>query len=192
MPKILRCLFFGLIPFVFYTTLFAAGSEPLGAGYFSLKVGNIEFTEDVWEENDIEKSYYVAIDWYGDIGSHFYVGGELGYTKSTGEKSGTDTELIFVPFEINLKYALAPVKTIQLDFGVGASYSYVEGKVAPGTIRGKADEDFLLGAQGFMNINFVFKRFFIGADAKYQVTEHVAEGLDFDNYRIGAHIGLTF
>jgi len=192
MPKILRCLFFGLISCVFYTSLYAASSEPLGAGYFSFKVGNVNFTHDVWEENDIEKGYYAAIDWYGDIGSHFYVGGELGYLKSSGEKSGTDTELIFVPFEINLKYVLAPIKTIQLDFGFGASYSYVDGKVAPRTISEKADKDFVLGAQGFMSINFVFKRLFIGAHAKYQATQYVAENIDFDNYRIGAHIGLTF
>jgi hypothetical protein len=192
MPKVLRCLFVVLITLGLNTSVYGARSETLGIANIILKFDNIEFSEDVWEENDIENSYYVAIQWYGHVAHNLYFGGELGYTESTGNVSGVDTELTFVPFGANLKYVLAISQVLQLDCGVGVSYIFIDGKVAPGTITGDADKDFLWGAQGFMSINFVFKRFFIGADATYQVTEDIAKDVNLNNYRIGGHIGITF
>jgi hypothetical protein len=192
MPKVLRCLFVVLITLGLNTSVYGARGETLGIGNFIFKVDNIKFSEDVWEENDIENSYYAAIQSYGHIAHNLYFGGELGYTKSTGNVSGVDTELTFVPFAINLKYVLAITQMLQLDFGVGGSYTFIDGQVAPGTITGDADKDHIWGAQGFMSINFVFKRFFIGADTTYQVTEDIAKDVNLNNYRIGGHIGITF
>jgi hypothetical protein len=108
----------------------------LGTGHLSIKVNQINLRDesDVWETNDLDKANFVAVDWYGYLGQKFYVGGELGYAKFTGEAAGIDTEITLIPLEFNLKYVSDVIDTIQLDFGVGASYSFLDGRVVPGTI----------------------------------------------------------
>ncbi len=198
MPKIPRCLFAGLIFFMLYASVCYASSESLGIGNFSIKVDQIQFIDDLefWEFNDIEKGYYAAIDWYGHLGRNFYFGAEVGYTSITGEAFGIDTEITVIPVEINLKYALAAIQAVQLDFGIGASHLTVYGEVIVPPMIGSINTFFhtrsIYGGQGFINFNFKFKRFFWGANAKYQITEDLVKGLNLDNYRVGVHVGLTF
>jgi hypothetical protein len=192
MSKAIRCLFVGLLICLIYTPVNGESSEPLGTGHLSIKVNQIDLRDesDIWQLNDLDTANYVALDWYGNLGQNFYIGGELGHAKFTGEAMGTSTEITMMPLELNLKYVLDLVEAIQLDFGVGVSYTYLDGKVAPGTITGIADDEFIGGAQGFVNFNFVFKRWFIGANATYQVTKKLTKGVDLDNYRYGIHVGF--
>lgn len=192
MSKILTSIVFIILITALSANAYAEDGGTLGNGYFALKVDYINFQEDIWETNDIEKSYYVAIEGYGHINHNIYVGGELGYARPTGTVSGTKTELTYIPFEVNVKYVVAIVKALQFDFGIGASAINVDWVTVPGSISGDPDEAWVLGAQGFVNFNLVIKRFFIGADAKYQVTQNAVAGTNLDNYRIGGHIGFTF
>ena len=198
MPKILRCLFVGMTFFMLYASVCCANSTSLGIGNFSIKLDRFQLIDDLefWEFNDIENGYYVAIDWYGHLGRNFYFGAEIGYTNLTGKVFGIGTELTLFPIEMNVKYALAGIQAVQLEFGLGASVLTVYGEVIAPPLIGTIEEFFhtrtIYGGQGFINLNFKFKRFFFGANAKYQITEDLAKGLNLDNYRVGAHIGLTF
>jgi hypothetical protein len=198
MPKGIRWLSVGLIISLLYTSVYAADSAPLGAGYFSIKLGQIQLIDDeeYWEFNDIEEDNYVAINWYGYLGRDFYLGLELGYAKFTGEVVGIDTDLTMIPVELNLKYVLDMTRNIQFDFGIGVGLITTYGTVIWPPLIGSIEDFFhtrsVLSAQGFADFNFKLKRFFVGAHAKYQIVEDLIDTINLDNYQVGVHIGLTF
>jgi hypothetical protein len=62
-------------------------------------------------------------------------------------------------------------------------------------------DDWLFGGQFFIDLNYKFNQWFLGINAKYQITEDFEEwghpyGLDLDhnlnNWRIGGQIGFWF
>ena len=190
---------------VLSSTAFAAEKAALGKTNFALKVESINFTEDLVEDADANSGLYVGIEAYSeltDITPNLYVGVETGYATTDGdlERSGDhyDTEATFVPIELNLKYAINASPNLVIDFGFGASYNYAAVEISePAEGESVDDDDWLFGAQVFVDLNYKINQFFVGISAKYQITENYEIGsLETDvrakNWRIGGQAGIMF
>jgi hypothetical protein len=186
------------------TTAFAAEKAPLGAGNLALKVDYINFTDSDMDHLDVDSGLYVGLEAYShlaDAAPNFYIGMEVGYASSDGDINvsgrNRDTEMTFVPIELNLKYAMNAAPNLAIDIGAGASMNYaqIEGSRASGT-TGDID-DWLWGGQIFADLNYKFNQFFIGINAKYQITENfdisdTETDVSFRNWRFGGQIGIVF
>lgn len=107
-----------------------------------------------------------------------------------------DTEVTFVPIELNLKYAFDAAPNFVVDLGAGASYNYIKGKLTVDGISGD-ENDWLLGGQVFADLNYRSGAFFLGINAKYQTTEdfeikNTGYKLSGNNWRVGGQIGIMF
>ena len=177
----------------------------LGLGNIALKVDYISFTEDDWKDLDVENGLYVGLEGYGQIASNLYLGAEIGYANPDGQVRlfnpffGTvnaDTDLTYVPVELNLKYAIEVAPNLVMDFGAGVSYNYT--KVEISALGTSADEDdWLFGGQFFADLNYKIGQFFIGINAKYQMTQDleindIDTDVSADNWRIGGQVGIIF
>ena len=190
------------------STAFAAvrgpSRAPLGYGNFALKVDYIDFTENELKDLDVDTAAYVALEGYGMIAPNLYLGIEVGYANPDGGVSGhvlgvgnghIDTEVTFVPSELNLKYAVNAAPNLVIDFGAGISTTYVEIEqtvtTRPVTIF-VSENDWLFGGQFFVDLNYTANQFFIGINAKYHLTEDFEDFTNFNNWRIGGQVGIRF
>lgn len=156
-----------------FSSICAAQKSSLGLGSLAIKLDYISFTED--EDTGV----YVGLEGYAELRPNLYLGAEVGYANSISE---TD---VFVPIELNLKYAIKATPEFVIDLGAGGSYNYVEEE--------HNDNDWLLGVQFFVDLNYTINKFFIGINAKYQQTEHYKDSSnDFNNWRFGGQIGMMF
>jgi hypothetical protein len=209
--KMKKAMLFCLIgAFVMTSTVVSAQENqekaPLGVGNLALKVDYIAFTENDLEDADIDSGLYLGIEGYGEIVPNLYLGAEVGWANPDGDVFGiVDTELTYIPVEVNLKYAAELSPQFIIDVGAGVSYNYakIELDAAIGTFEdietgeelgASIDEsEWLFGGQFFVDLNYTFDQFFLGINGKYQITE---EGDDlevsFDNWRIGGQIGFFF
>ena len=174
------------------TAAYSAERAPLGKGNFALKLDYIAFTDSHFDRGANENDgLYVGLEGYGEIYPNLYLGGEIG-TATNVDLAGE--EITFVPLELNLKYALEAAPKLVLDFGGGISYSYtkLQFQVPFGSLQQERD-DWLFGAQFFVDLTYKINWFTIGLNAKYQVTEDFRdEGLDLSNFRVGFQIGILF
>lgn len=194
-----------LVFFLMVSPAFGADKVLLGDGIVALKMAYLNLTENALEDLDNDDCFYVGLEAYNKITSNLYVGMEIGYAASEGDahvvnlelrRVRADTELTFIPIELNLKYALDLAPRLVIDFGAGASYSWMKEEIS---VRGSslAEEDWLWGGQIFAALNYKIERFFMGINAKYQFTENF-EIKDYDtdvnanNWRIGGQIGIMF
>jgi hypothetical protein len=173
------------------------GKAPLGIGNLGLKFEYIDFTENMFEDLGIEDAFYVGVEGYAEISPGVYLGAEIGYANPDGRgkigRIGMNTDLTFIPIELNLKYALKAYRNIVVDFGGGACYNYVEANVSEETKRIKSGDDWLFGGQLFLNLNYTIDQFFIGLGAKYQITDEFEDwNENFNNLRFGGKIGIMF
>jgi len=187
------------------TVVFAQEKAPLGIGNLALKVDYIAFTEDDLDDLDVDSDLYLGIEGFYEVSPNFYLGLEVGWTNPEGDVYDVDTELTYVPVELNLKYAAEVSPHFVIGFGAGVSYNYAEIELdaATGTFEdietgeelgSSVDEDeWLFGGQLFLDLNYTFDAFFFGINGKYQLTEE-GDDLDvsFDNWRIGGQIGFFF
>jgi len=183
------------------STVFAAEKATLGAGNLALKVDYIDFTDGDMGNLDVDSGLYVGLEAYShlaDTAPNFYIGMEVGYASSDGDVdssgSNRETEAIFVPIELNLKYSMNVTPNLALDLGAGPSINYA--KVEAPRLFGTED-DWLWGGQAFADLNLKINQFFIGINAKYQITENFDIGdtetdLSFRNWRIGGQAGIMF
>jgi outer membrane protein W len=193
-----------MIVFVFAsTTLYAAEKYDLGMGNVALKIDYINFTEDAFDEIDLENGVYVGLEGYYAIYPNLYLGLEAGWAGSKndddidieGETFNVDIDVTFIPVELNLKYAVALSPDWVWDIGAGVSYSYF--KIEANEIDEDVD-DWLFGGQVFTDINYkLSKEWFLGINAKYQFTDdlefdNVDTKTSADNFRVGAHVGMMF
>ncbi len=176
----------------------AQETAPLGVGNLALKVDYIAFTEDDLEDADADSGLYLGIEGFGEVTPNLYLGLEVGYAVSVeGDldieffTEDVDVEVTYVPVEVNLKYAAEVSPHFVIDFGAGVSYNYAEIEVSNG--ESDSEDEWLLGGQFFVDLNYTFDAFFLGINGKYQLTE---EGDDlevsFDNWRVGGQIGFFF
>jgi hypothetical protein len=184
------------------TVVLAQEKAPLGVGNLALKVDYIAFTDDELDDADVDSGVYAGIEGFGEVSPNLYLGLEVGYAAvSDGDweffSDEPDVELTYIPVEVNLKYAAEFSPHFIIDVGAGVSYNYAEIDV-----EGLGDEDeWLLGGQFFVDLNYTFDAFFLGINGKYQITEEfdgpdlgAGDDLDasFDNWRIGGQIGFFF
>jgi hypothetical protein len=186
---------------------------PLGLGNIALKVDYIDFTDSTLEDLDLDTSVYGGLECYGQIAPGLYLGAEVGYTNPDEETTFVDfdpflgpiavdieTEITYVPIELNLKYAIEAAPNLVFDFGAGVSMNYAELEVegsALGITIDDSEDDWLFGGQFFADLNYKFGQFFIGVNAKYQITEDfeiddIDTDTDFSNWRVGGQIGIIF
>ncbi len=169
-----------------------------GFGNVAMKVDYINFTDDLVKDFDNDKGIYIGFEGYTAIMPNVYLGAEIGYANPDGriyiDGERVDTEVTFIPIELNLKYATQAAPNLLIDFGAGISSNYVEEEEYGFNFFGSdRRDDWLFGGQFFMDINFTMNQFFIGANAKYQVTEDFKEyNYNYSNWRIGGNIGLMF
>jgi len=190
-------LFFLVTVFVVTSSIgLAAETAPLGYGNLALKVDRIWFTEDEFDDFDLESGWYVGLEGFSEVSPGLYAGLEVGWASSDGGVAvidiDVDTELTYVPVELNVKYALEVAPMFIIDWGVGVSYNYadIELKAAG---KSDSDDEWLFGGQFFVDLNYIFDQFFLSINGKYQITEEGDDvDVSFDNWRIGGQIGIFF
>ena len=205
MKKLLYAFFLVLFVIV-STSVFAAERYPLGISNVALKVDYLNFTDDVFDNIDLDEALYVGLEGYYAVMPNIYLGMEIGWAGSENDdKIGNlkvDIDITYIPIELNLKYMaeIAP----QWVFGVGGGISYNYFEIETNRIDRDAD-DWVFGGQIFAELNYKMDDFwFLGLETKYQWTEDLEfddfgiNGRDFDtktsadNWRIGAKIGFVF
>jgi len=204
----------------------------LGNFPITLKIGFINFMDEAWEEGDVKYSFYPGLEGYARVFRNLYIGGEFGYVNSEelvdaflGMPIGHNRSLTFLPIELNLKYVIEAAPSFFIDFGAGVSYSYasVQEELYLVTHYSLYDDSaWLLGGQFFVDLTYKVKRFLVGLNWKYQITQSlevdplrssellgslppslqplvpqilgfdVFDQADYSNFRIGGHIGVTF
>jgi opacity protein-like surface antigen len=172
-------------------SLFAANRIPLGSSHLAVKIAHLQFTENDFDDIGSEKGTYFGVEWFFEAVRNLYIGAEVGYTNPDGSILGVNTEVTYVPVELNLKYALEVTPQFWVCLGGGGSYNYGEVKIkAP--ISDK-ETDWMLGGQAFIDASLTFlDRFFVGLTGKYQITEKFNSQVEFNNWRVGGHFGITF
>ena len=183
---------------------------------FSVKLDYIHFSDD------IDSSYYIGLEGYKALTRHISIGLEAGYSDTDSDvpvskvdtsgvigglvDSPLDTEVVFVPIELNVKYLVHAFSHVVIDFGGGFSYIYVSEEITdyddllsdffltPDDLGTKDTlDDWLWGAQFFADLNYTVKQFFFGVNAKYQLTDKGKDiGHSYDNWRAGGQIGVMF
>jgi len=173
MKKIFLLFIFSV--FMFSTiNAYAEESIPLGRSMVALK-DYLKFTESDIKDFGTEAGPYVGLEAYARIAPNLYLGGEIGYYNSDGSVNlflydpdsdsilgfHTNTEMTYVPIELNVKYKVGDAKnTGSIVLGVGASYNYMNLEAsAPGLSID--EDDWLWGAQAFLELNLEFDRFYI-------------------------------
>jgi hypothetical protein len=170
------------------TAASAVEKAPLGKGNFAVKLDYINFTDPHFDRaGNQDDGLYLGLEGYGKISPNVYLGGEIGsgFNMEIGGE-----EITFVPVEVNVKYAKEASRDAVVDVGAGLSYSSVELQHAFGTAQ---RSDWLFGGQVFADLTYKIKRFTIGVNGKYQMTENFKdEGIDLNNFRLGVQMGMLF
>jgi hypothetical protein len=124
------------------------------------------------------------VEGFGEIVPDLYFGAEVGYA---APDEGF-LELTYIPFEINLKYAVEPASGLVVDMGGGFSFNYVEVEDFF-----TSEDDWLFGGQVFADLSYKAGVVYFGADFKLQLTEDFEDSsVDFNNWRLGGHLGIIF
>lgn len=196
-----------LVMFVFAsTTAFSAEKYPLGMSNFALKIDYLNFTDDVFDNIDLDDAIYVGLEGYYAVMPNIYLGMEAGWADAENDdKIGNikvDIDVTYIPIELNLKYVAEIAPLWVLGFGGGISYNYFE--IEANNIDRDAD-DWVFGGQVFAELNYKMSDYwFLGIEGKYQWTEDLEfddagyRGQDIetdtspDNLRFGAKIGFIF
>jgi len=182
--------------------IYAAERGPLEDLNVAVKLGYINFTESKLKNSNVDTGLYVGLEGYAEtkITPNLYIGMEVGYASPDGsvDINGThvDTEVIFFPIEINSKYAIKIIPNVVIDLGAGGSYIYVKEKATVSelgrfhTIRTK---DWLFGGQLFTDLTYKVDNYFIGINAKYQLTGNLKDSNhNYNNWRIAGQVGMMF
>jgi hypothetical protein len=174
------------------TTVYAAEKIAIGNFNVAAKVDYIRFTDGNLKDADVDNGLYVGLEAYARIVDNLYLGAEAGYAQPDGKIGTLDSELTYVPVELNIKYAVEASPNLVFDIGGGGSYNYSKFKISGDGYNDSVD-DWLFGGQVFADLNYKIDAFFIGINGKYQVTEDF-KNYDFHctNWRIGGQIGVSF
>jgi len=184
-----------ILSFVILPVAVCNAASPLGIIHFGAKVDYIEFTDSFLEDVDLKKGVYFGAEIYSIILPNIYLGLEAGYSNPSGTYLGNDTELTYVPLELNAKVAIEPVKNLALDAGAGVSVNYAELKTSIGSLPPLAEDDWLWGGQFFADINYIAGGVvYIGINGKYKFAENGLKGYDvtLSNWMVGGQIGVKF
>jgi len=176
-----------------------AKTNALGILHFGVKVDYMEFTDSVLKDADLKKGTYLGAEIYSIILPYLYLGLEAGYSNPSGTSAtilgNIDTELTYVPIELNAKVAFEPVKNLAIDVGGGVSINYAELKATAVGLTPVSEDDWLWGGQIFADINYIAGGVvYIGINGKYKIAEKGIKGYDvaLSNWMVGGQIGFKF
>ena len=172
---------------VFSTGAFAADKMTLGERNFAIKIDSIRF------DDSTDDGVYVGAEGYTEIEKNLYLGAEAGYTSNDGSVqlfgATAASDVIFIPIEMNMKYAVSVVKHLSFDFGMGGSFNFAKEELS----NGDAKDEWLFGGQFFGDINVTIGKVFLGINGKIQFTDKGKDtGKNYSNKRIGGQIGMIF
>lgn len=181
--------------FIFsFSSVYAQTDLPLGNGHAGFKVDYISFTDSILDDADIDSGIYFGLEGYMNINPNLYIGGEIGYANPDGSVNvlglSVDTELEYIPIEVNVKYVIKQGENLSVSLGGGLSYNSLDVKLSVLGVS-VSDDEWLLGGQVFADLNYMVDNYFVGAHVKYKLTEDW-DNEDYSNFRIGVHAGLTF
>lgn len=162
----------------------------------ALKAAHIGFTGDEVKKSDLGDGLYLGVEIYAPFARNLYVGGEIGYAGPEGSVvlygADVDTALTFIPFEVNMRYLRNVMSGLDVGAGAGLSYSYIEEKATTAGITVRED-DYVFGAQMFVEASYATEEGFVGLFAKYHLTEDFADSsYDYSNMRLGMQAGWFF
>lgn len=170
----------------------ASERYPLGRSNFTLKLDYFQLTNSALKGSNLDSGSYFGIEGYRSISPGLYLGGEFGWAYTDARYVNTYWQLGFYPLELNLKYAVKASRNFVIAFGGGASLNYAEARAGIWPYGGYVS-DWLFGGQVFLDLNYVSQGWFIGVNGKYQVTsDFKGRDFDFDNWRVGIHIGGNY
>lgn len=188
-----------ILSFIIVPAAVCNAGGPLGFIHFGAKVDYIQFTDNVLKDADLKKGTYFGAEIYSSLLPYLYLGLEAGYSNPSGTYTdpilgNIDTELTYVPIELNAKVAFELVKNLAFDVGGGLSINYAEMK---GSILGVpvTEDDWLWGGQVFADINYVVGGVvYIGINGKYKLAENGLKDYDvsLNNWMVGGQIGVKF
>lgn len=201
-----------LVAFCFTATSVSAQMRaPLGMGNLAIKVDYFRFTDDAAEDLGIENGVYVGLEGYASLlHPNLYFGLESGWAGTEGDVILIDNidllplpaevETTYVPIELNAKYVFEINPCWTADLGVGISMNYFKIDIDSPFLIGSLDfDDWVFGGQVFADVNYKFANYFVGANAKFQLTDDleifalgVNRGVDASNFRVGLQAGMMF
>lgn len=169
----------------------SAESALLGNNNFGLKVDYIQFFDD---NND--NSFYLGFEGYKEIAENFYLGAEAGYVSTDGNletfESDLDSDLIFIPVELNVKYVRKVFSGFVLGVGTGISCNYAKEDL-PSSYTSDTVDDWVFGGQLFADMNYTAGQFFFGIHSKVHLTDKGKDSANnYSNLRFGGQIGVMF
>jgi hypothetical protein len=179
------------------SVVLAAGNAPLGSDNLAFRLDYIAFTEHNIEDLGVDTAWLIGLEAFREVIPNLYCGFEVGYAHPNVdvEFGGIllETEVTYVPVELNLKYAVEVAPEFIIDFGAGASYNYAEFEVSLMGASVGSEDNWLFGGQFFLDLNYRLDPLFFGVHGKYQITEELRRfRYDFNNWRIGGQIGFVF
>jgi Outer membrane protein beta-barrel domain len=188
MKKIVVVLILAVSLSFLSTIAYAAEKMTLGVHNFAIKVDSINF-----DNNNTDNGVYVGAEGYSEIEKNLYLGAEVGYTSTDGKVkifgATADSDVIFLPIEINLKYAVRIIDHLIIGFGIGGSYNYTKEDISGSDSK----DEWLFGGQGFGDINVTIGKVFLGINAKIQFTDKGRDtGKNYSNQRFGGQFGFIF
>jgi opacity protein-like surface antigen len=202
-------LFSLMIVLVFMAaSAYATEKFTLGNSNVALKIDYFSFTDDVFDNVDLDAGPYIGLEAYYGIIPNLYIGLESGWAGTSNDghiaaiDADVDVDINFVPIELNLKYAFDLSPAWVLDLGAGASYNWFNVRVHSHDFKDVNADDWVFGGQAFVDVIYKLNnQWFIGINGKYQITEKLTfdvQGEDVDtdvkadNWRAGAQVGMMF
>ncbi len=183
----------------------------------ALKVDYLHFFDSSIKDAKADNGVFVGVEFYKQLlFPNFYLGVETGWGGTNGTVSGAfagysasvDTEIAYVPIELNARYVIPVSQCLNFAIGGGISanwmYTDLTGNVL-GVRSSINDSEWLFGGQFFGELNYrPSKCWELGLDVKYQITTeedftYTFSGstigtlpLSGDNLRAGGHIRYLF
>lgn len=194
------------------TSLYAGQDYPLGHNSIDVKVHHFAFTDDVFEDVDLDTGWYVGVEAAFALTPNLYLAPEIGYVGTENDDKVNcnkilddycegsirlDVDVTYVPIELNLRYAMEFAQNWVFGIGIGGSLNYFEVEVDPKGAGSEDEDDWVWGGQIFADVTHNFGSWFLGLNFKYQITEDL-EFNDYDtdtdasNWRLGPRIGFVF
>ncbi len=160
-----------------------------------VKVDYIHFADSDLDDFGVDTGTYIGLEGYTSVlGGLLQVGGEIGYTNPDGSVTTggvkSDIELEFIPIEANAKFVGHLGENLSYAIGLGISFTLVDIEVTTSGTTFKRD-DTIWGGQVFGELNYTIGNLILGLDVKHHLTESYLDD-DYNNTRVGAHIGWKF
>ena len=179
-----------------------AETQPLGDGNVAVKLDYFRFMSSSIQDVNAGNGVYIGVEAYKELFFEgFYLGGEIGWAGASGDVDirnfgSIKTDIDYVPIELNAKYAVPLGQGLVFDAGGGFSINYFGFSQRAGALN-TDDSDWVWGGQLFVDLNYRYQNWLLGAAIKYQLTQDLSlgganAGFSADNLRLGVQAGYKF